>query len=272
MSLTAPVIIVGCGDLGTRVGRLLADNGVSALGIRRTAVQNTDFPMLGLDLLDRKQLQSAGLSCQVLLYCVSADSRTDQGYYRAYVQGLAQAQTEIKHQRLIFVSSTRVYGAGDVNELSPVDAKGFAAERLLEGEALLKPQDCRVRLSGLYGPNRTWLVRKAAEGAWTEESHWSNRIHIHDAARVVAALCDRALNDQSLPPVVLATDQKPVQMSEVLEFLRSSLQVPAVQQAKMSFTDEGKRCFSLTLPEMNLDLIYPDYRSGYADLLERSPH
>jgi nucleoside-diphosphate-sugar epimerase len=265
MSETPSVVIVGCGDLGTRVGRLLDEQSISVLGIRRTPVERSDFPMLALDV---EQLPAANLSCEVLIYCVSADSRTDAGYLKAYVHGLQLAQKSISHQRLIFVSSTRVYGTGDVNESSAVSGGGFAAQRLLQGEALLKTGDCCVRLSGLYGPNRTWLVRKAAAGAWTDQSHWTNRIHIVDAARVVAALAQKALKQESLPPVVLATDQMPVQMSEVLDYLRTALSVNAQPAAKMSFNDEGKRCTSVTLSELQLELIYPDYRSGYADLLD----
>ena len=273
------ILIAGCGDLGATVGGLLAAEGLEVYGLRRS-----DAPLpAGLQALrgdvtrpeTLHDLQS--LSPEILLYCVSADAQTDASYRAHYVEGLRNVlqalagSTRLRH--VFFVSSTRVYGQSGPALLSEDDTpvpNDFGGERLLEGERLLSSHSFSssvLRLSGIYGPGRRYLISMAADPArWPAQNAWSNRIHRDDAAGFIAFLVRRVLAGASVETCYLVTDDCPVPQHEVLRWLAARLGVETGGAASPEPAG-GKRLSNARLRASGFALAYPDYRAGYATLL-----
>jgi len=156
------VLIAGCGDVGCALGRLLVEQGHQVWGLRRNIdALPAEINPLAADLADAATLAQLPAGINVLYYTAAAAGFNDEAYRQAYVIGLRnilQALNRSELQRVIFVSSTAVYGqdAGEwVDESSETLPTGFSDKRLLEAEALLRESKTTgivLRLAGIYGP------------------------------------------------------------------------------------------------------------------------
>jgi nucleoside-diphosphate-sugar epimerase len=222
-------------------------------------------------------------AAELVFYSIAADERSDAAYERAYVTGVARlvehlARTSSCPRRLLYVSSTAVYGQQDgewVDETSPTEPSGFTGRRLLEGEAraLAAPFPATVlRLGGIYGPGRTSLIERMCSGAARasrDAPRFTNRIHRDDAA---AALAHLAL----LPDAAachLGVDCEPAPEADVLAWLGRRLGVSGPREdaapapAQMRRAAGNKRCSNARLLATGFRFRYPTYREGYEALL-----
>ena len=264
------VIILGAGDLGSRLALQLHHQNQSVLAIKRTPdVTPRPYAMAYLDLTGNTEAL-AELSCNVLIYSVAAASQMPESYRQSYYHGLHHALQRVQHQHCIFVSSTRVYGQADadwVTEQTPAQPADEQGHILLAAEGLLTDNDCSVRLAGIYGPQRTRMIRLARQGSWLDQLTFSNRIHIEDAVALIGFLCNRWQSGLSNPVVVLGCDGEGASHEQVLQWLRERLNVPPQASAKLTMP-VGKRCRSAWLQNNGFQFSYPDFRSGYEALLE----
>ena len=226
------VLLVG-GDLCTRTARLLDPLQWRCIGLRRSAV--TPEPGDPVTWVQGNLQDPASLAflsdaefanISHVLYAPSPDSRTPQDYVAVYSQGLPTLLNAVlakgpgRLQRCVLVGSTAVWGASDawVNEETPVQDTNFRTHALLAAEAALSvllPSGVGVtlRLSGLYGPGRQYLVNGLQAGkvvAPDGPGHWGNRIHRDDAANACAHLLTLANPD----PVYIGTDDQPLPLAE----------------------------------------------------------
>jgi len=276
-NLNQDVLIVGCGDLGSAVGRHLMAAGVRVSGTRRSSSElpeGVDF--IQLDVTDPASVSRLShLHPGLLLYCVAASAQTDDNYKAHYVDGLRnvlqalQPAHSLRH--VFFVSSTRVYGqSGDMllDEMTAPVPADFGGKRLLEAEAVLAEMQMPstvFRLSGIYGPGRTRLIDLARmPAAWPQQNVWTNRIHRDDAARFIARCMMGSA--QAPAPLYVVTDSAPVAQYEVLQWLalEQGVDAGAVQTPPIS---GGKRLSNARMLASGFDLQYADYRSGYGALL-----
>ena len=271
------VLIVGCGDLGQALATQLDPAHYEVYGLRRSPRSLPGFTMLQGDVTQPTTLNALqSLHPEILVYCVAADAQTDASYKAHYVDGLRhvlEALDAARLQHVFFVSSTRVYGQkGEdlLDETVSAIAADFGGERLLEAEALLKPLACGttvLRLSGIYGPGRTRMLRLAQEpDSWPVENHWSNRIHRDDAAGFMAYLIERAAAAKPIEDCYIVTDDAPVSQLEVLNWIAAQMGV--VHSVNNGPVTGGKRLSNRRLRATGFQLTYPDYRAGYAALLE----
>lgn len=267
------LLIVGCGDLGIRVAKQMVAHGWQVLGLRRDVAALPDFiEPIAADLNQPLSLQ--GLEVDYLLYSVAADSGDEAAYRRAYVEGLREVLTQFKARpprQMLFISSTSVYGQHDgewVDEQSQCAPEYFTGQVMLEAETLALQSTIPatvVRLAGLYDPARPWLINQIKEGAWLEENpvHYANRIHREDAAGLVAQLFANHAQGAALAPVYLGVDDAPVNLYEVVEWLRGQLGVEAKTRL-MTRRSGSKRCNNALAKTTGWTLAYPNYRQGYA--------
>ncbi len=120
-----------------------------------------------------------------------------------YVDGLLNALAATEPRLLIFTGSTSVYAQVDgtwVNETSETKPDRETGRILLEAERIaLASGGFVARLSGLYGPGRSVLMRRFLSGEAMIEGdglRWINQIHRDDAARAIVHLAYQA----RLPP------------------------------------------------------------------------
>lgn len=265
------LLIAGCGDLGIRLaGRL--DDDWQVHGLRRHT-QALPEPIVAepANLADPDSLARVAGEWDAVVYQTTPDQYDETGYRAAYFQGLANLFERVSARRLIFVSSTAVYGqdAGEwVDETSETRPPRFNGRVLLEAEALAAdsaPESVVVRFSGIYGPGRDYLVRKAATGdarCRDNPPQWTNRIHADDCAGVLAHL----LTLDRPAPLYCASDSHPATRCEVLDWLAERLGA-APPARETSDGGQGKRVANARLLASGYRLIHPDYRSGYQELL-----
>jgi nucleoside-diphosphate-sugar epimerase len=268
-------LIAGVGYVGRALAQRLASQGHDVVVLRRSALPPpTGARAFRADLLAPAALDALPPADWVF-YTAAADERNDAAYRLAYVEGLARlverlARMEPLPQRLLFTSSTAVYGqqGGEwVDESSPTEPVDFAGQRLLEGEALVRAAPFPgtvLRLGGIYGPGRSSLIERARAGA-SFAPGYTNRIHRDDAAAALAHLA-------ALPRAeacVIGVDSAPAPACEVHAWLAQRLALPAPQPAGASARGArgSKRCRNARLLATGFRLRYPTYREGYEALL-----
>nr|WP_298249534.1 SDR family oxidoreductase [uncultured Halomonas sp.] len=276
-------LILGCGDIGTALGRRLQAQGQRVIGARRRAesLEGTGLEAVAADLADPASL--AGLpDADILVYVASADRFDEDAYRAAYPEGLAAilaefAAREKPPRHVFFVSSTSVYAQCDgesVDEASPTEPTGFSGRLMCEAERALSDHSLPgsvVRFSGIYGPGRDRLIRQVGEGriAPPSPAMYTNRIHRDDCAGVLAHLIDRVLADKAVEALYLATDCEPAPLHDVMAWLAKQLKVEATDIIQSPLRRRAsKLCSNARLLESGYVFRYPSFREGYAQVLK----
>lgn len=274
------VLIAGCGDLGCELGRRLVHENIAVSGLRRSAAQ---LPH-GIDTLQADVTQPQTLSNlpalnpQILVYCVAADAGTDDSYRAHYVDGLRNVLAALKPcanlRHVFFVSSTRVYGQKTtelLDETVPAMPADFGGTRMLEAEMLLQTfagSSTILRLSGIYGPGRTRMLRLARDpAAWPQHNSWSNRIHRDDAAAFMAMLIQRVLADEPVQDCYIVTDNEPASQYDVLLWLAQQFGTD-IANIVVPPVNGGKRLANTRMLQSKFQPTYADYRAGYSALMK----
>ncbi len=268
MKCAERVLIAGCGDLGTRLGLLLAQDGHEVSGLRRSIGQlPAAIHGVSADLTDAASLRGLARDWDTVIYAAAATQRSEAGYRAIYVDGLLRLLDAIgSAPRLLFVSSTAVYGQDDgswVDEDSPVEPLRFNGLLLLEAEQRLRqrlPQAIVVRPSGLYGPGRSRLIERARRGE-AAEPRWTNRIRIEDAAAAIRHIL-RLAHPADL---WLLNDDQPATESEVLNAVRDLLGLPPITPHPESI--RGRRVSNARLRASGFVCRFAGFRQGYAEML-----
>jgi nucleoside-diphosphate-sugar epimerase len=264
--MSAPsLLIAGAGDLGSRLALLRAARGDEVIALRRRDHQVAGARLLRADLGTGEGLQRLPRQVQALVVCVAPDQRDEATYRRLYRDGLRRLLDATDASRVIFVSSTAVYGqdAGEwVTETSPTQPAAFNGRVLLEAEAELAAhaQGTALRLSGIYGPGREAMLRRAREGAASGQ-HWTNRIHIDDAAAALSHLLDLDAPQR----LYLGNDDRPALEHEVQDWVRAQEGLPPVAASDGAVS--GRRVANTRLRGSGWVPAHPDFRSGYSSLL-----
>ncbi len=268
------VLIAGCGDVGNALAKRLLAEGCDVWGVRRRVEALADgVQPWRIDLMnDPRSFGTPPAAFDYLFYTASADRREEDAYRAIYVDGLRNLWTALrdarcKLRRVLFTSSTAVYGQSKgewVDENSATEPQGFNGRILLEAEAVVReaPEEgISLRLSGIYGPGRTRLVRKVWSGQATATGSWTNRIHVDDCAGALHHLM-RVENPHSL---YLGSDDRPATTAEVVTWLSNELRVPTPPNAEAE--QLNKRCRTSRLRESGYRFAYPTYREGYGPIV-----
>jgi nucleoside-diphosphate-sugar epimerase len=268
LSASTCLLIAGAGDLGSRLAALRIGRDADVVAVRRRDVaQHPGVRPVRADLATGEGLSRLPRRPDAVVFCVAPDQRDEAAYRKLYVDGLRRLLDAIDTPRLVFVSSTAVYGqdAGEwVTEASATEPPRFNGRVLLEAERELAahPGGIVLRLSGLYGPGRDALLRRAREGL-ASRPHFTNRIHIDDAAAALSHLLDLP-SPQSL---YLGNDDLPVMEHEVQAWVRQEEGLPAVDAETLPAT--GRRIANTRLRASGWQPVHRDYRSGYSAQLVR---
>ena len=279
----ANVLIVGCGYVGSRLGELLVEQGDIVYGLRRnTKNLPKAFRPIRADVCLLDSFAQLPKEISQVVYCVSASSFDEESYRAAYVHGLQNTlrmlrQSECQIEKMLYVSSTGVYGQDDgqeVNEESETEPARFSGRVLLDGEdrALRTSFPTTiVRFSGIYGPGRTSLlkdIKSARASCYLGLPHTTNRIHLEDCAGILKFLLSY---NGVLEPVYIGSDDEPVDRAALLRYLAGCLNVDApplvsANDAPPRLKGKNKRCSNERIKSLGYEFIYPSYRQGYLEL------
>ena len=276
--MDADVLLVGCGELGTDVGRRLAARGHRVLGLRRRA-DLVPYPLRALSVdLTRSSPDLPPLDLAYLVVALTAKPRTEQAYRATYVEGMARALDALEAvgqgpRRAVLVSSTGVFGDLDpavvADESTPAHPADGPAEMLLQAEQAFServPGGTVLRLSGLYGHGSARLVDQVRAGSVTDPNRWTNRIHRDDAAAAVVHLLTRVTPPEAL---YIGTDDEPALLGDVTAHLAAQLGAPA-PPASDEGMGHGKRFSNARLRASGWVPGFPTYREGYKGLSAES--
>lgn len=264
-------LIIGCGDIGTRLGLLLVEAGWQVTGVRRQAdVLPTSFVRLSADVFALETELDALPPVDVVVYSVTpSDGRADS-YQRAYVDGVACALAAMrKHHSTghlpklwLHFSSSRAWSVDDgswVDESTVSPAKDAQTQSLLDGEQLVAESGIPytiTRFSGIYGKSpeavermvNRWGNYDAASMAWT------NRIHADDAAGFCAYLLATWQNGASLSPLYAVSDNQPLTQSALLTWTKSGAVSAGLD---LVTAEQAKRIRNQRLRDTGYQLRYP---------------
>lgn len=270
MALRSPscVLVAGAGDVGGRLAALRAASGEDVLALRRRdAPTGAGIRAVRADLASGEGLSRLPRQVDAIVFCAAPDERNEPAYRRLYLDGLRRLLDAVDSPRLIFVSSTAVYAedAGEwVDEATPARPVAFNGRVLLEAEHVLAPQAgaCVLRLSGLYGPGREALLRRARAGE-VMQRRWTNRIHVDDAAGALSHLLDATTPG----PLYLGNDDRPAREDEVIAWCRQHEGLPPLPAAVGP--ENGRRISNGHLCASGWSPRLADFRAGYLPMLQR---
>jgi len=134
----------------------------------------------------------------------------------------------------------------------------------------LNPQNIVVRFSGIYGTGREYLIRMAMQGGAVQQDppYYTNRIHQADCVGVLGYLLEQSLASVALQQYYLASDNDPAPMWDVISWMAERLGLePPLIKALDKTAKSNKRCNNQLLTDLGYKFKYPDYKSGYAELI-----
>ncbi|MDD1009028.1 SDR family oxidoreductase [Pseudomonas shahriarae] len=282
--MSAPsVLIAGCGDVGSRLATQLLAAGWEVHGLRRN-VSRLPEGVIGVagDLFNEDCPATWPVGAvDYLVYCAAATDHDEAGYRAAYVQGLQNVLSWLDDygqvpDRLIFVSSSSVFGQLDgewVDETSETAASGYSGRLMLEAEQVALNSGIPasiLRLTGIYGPDREWLLTQVRRGyrVAVDPPLYGNRIHVDDAAGLLAFLLEADRRGVALEPVYIGVDDAPAPLAEVVGWLREFIGVTEWSEDESVRRTGSKRCSNARAKALGWAPKYPSYREGYAAILE----
>ena len=282
------LLIVGCGDVGSRVLRLLGP-GWRALALTTQSQRLGPLralgavPLLG-DLDDAASLARLAALADAVLHLAppprtgDRDTRTT-----SLLRTLAQGG---RVRRLVYVSTTGVYGdcAGEwIDETQPCSPMTSRAQRRVDAEGQLRrfgrASGCRVtilRAPGIYGLDRPGgdpreRLSRQLPVLTPEDDVFTNHIQADDLARA----CIRALSIGRPQRVVNVCDDTQLRMGDYFDLaadLYGCERPPRVSRAEasrslspmqLSFMSESRRIRNTRCKrELRLKLAYPTVLEG----------
>lgn len=281
--MSAPsVLIAGCGDVGGRLAEQLLAKGWQVYGLRRT-IANLPAGVIGVagDLFNEDCPETWPVGAvDYLVYCAAATDHDEAGYRAAYVQGLRNVLGWLDDygqvpERLLFVSSSSVYEQQDggwVDETSAAKASAYSGRVMLEAEQVALGSGIPasvVRLTGIYGPGREWLLTQVRRGyrVAVDPPLYGNRIHADDAAGLLAFLLDANHQGVALDDCYIGVDDAPAPLAEVVAWLREYLGVTQWDEDASVRRTGSKRCSNARAKALGWKPRYPTYREGYTAIL-----
>lgn len=283
------VLIVGCGDLGIRVGTSLIKRNCAVTGVRRnTAKLPAGFIGHAANYTQQGSLDFAAQQRpDYVLAIFNPTDRSVAGYkagFHTAMSNLLSGLGQHRPRHILMTSSTRVFAeaaGGWVDETSALATKDDCALEIIAAERLLLDSGHAasvVRLAGIYGiPGGRLLSRiRQGEVCRAEPVRYTNRIHREDCAGFLMHLLGLADAGNTLEPVYIGVDDSPAPRYEVESWLAGEMGVEVERGHEPSPSGDDpirrnsaghKRCRNVALHASGYSLIFPDYRKGYAGLL-----
>lgn len=241
-------LLIGYGDIASRVAPLLDDLGFQVTGVRRQP-EHADL-QAGVQLvagdvsLVETWAQLLAEPWDLIVVTLTPSDYSPAGYHAGYVKPMralatawhslrAGKEAEGSAPLLMYVSSTSVWGVRDgawVDENTPAVADSPTGEQLLAAEeevAAVGMPYVVVRASGIYGPGRERMYAALQRGEYTITPAWANRIHADDLALVIQHLALQHFMGAELDSLYIASEDKPLQGDDYIRQLAAELDLDA---------------------------------------------
>lgn len=291
--MTKDVLIIGCGDIGVRVARLVQQDGVNISGLARSDESAERLRMHGIEAVmgnldDVASLADLPTAGKLIFYFAPPPGG---GLFDSRVRNFCKAiDSKQLPDKIVYISTSGVYGdcGGEwVTEETPINPQTSRAQRRADAEASLREWGrvhevpvVILRVTGIYGPGRLPLAR-VQQGhpiLREEESPPTNRIHADD----LAAVCVKATEKAIAGDIINVSDGRPGTMTQFFNAVSDLLDLPRLPQVDMteakqvmnpmmlSYLTETRRMNNRKMVEqLGVTLMYPDLESGLKNVAEQ---
>ncbi|HEY5673565.1 MAG TPA: SDR family oxidoreductase [Malonomonas sp.] len=280
------VTIIGCGDIGRRVGNHMIKQGRQVLALSRTQenaekLQAEGFATLLGDLDYQEDTPEIALHCSQVFYLVAPQGGGKSDY--RMLNFCRCLNTQNKPQKLVYISTSGVYGdcgGAVVTEETPINPMTARAQRRASAESQLREQAVKLgfelvilRVTGIYGPGRLPVARvmQGHPVLKPEEASFTNRIHSLDLVQVCLAAMARGEDGD----IYNVCDGQESTMTEYFTAVADLHNLPRPKQISMaeaeremnplmlSYLKESRRMSNRKLIEkLGIELRYPTLAAG----------
>lgn len=271
------LLIVGCGDVGMRLLPLLRARfrvfALTSQPARVAALRAAGAVPLVANLDDRHSLHKLAGLADIVVHLAPPQSEGKQDRRTRNMLTILP-----RHGRLVYVSTTGVYGDGGgaaFDETRPVAPVNARAHRRVDAEQVLRRWALRagahlaiLRVPGIYAADRLPVARlQQGTPALTDaEDVYTNHIHADDLAQIVALAVYRALPQR----VYHTVDDSQLKMGEYFDLVADAFglshppRMPRSELAQhvspmlLSFMSESRRLLNHRMKaELGVQLLYP---------------
>ena len=280
----ARILILGCGKLGHPLGNLLTQKGHHVVGVRRSPAPDDpgDIEWRALDIREEAAQSQLPLDVDQIIIILTPAGRSPEGYHSIYQKGLENVlslfEKSSRRPACIFVSATSVYAQNRgewVDENSICSPTSYNGVSLLEAESRtlrFSDQAIVIRFSGIYGDERTRLIKKLEQPIEIQVTPptYTNRIHQQDCVGVLQHFALKQLDGEKLYSVYLATDHDCAPKYEMMSWLaaEAGLISPTPYVASAD-APQNKRCRNQRLLDSGYRFLFPGYKQGYRAILAK---
>ncbi|MEM0965084.1 MAG: NAD-dependent epimerase/dehydratase family protein [Verrucomicrobiota bacterium] len=289
-------VILGCGYVGCAVARQWLTEGRRVFGVSRNkeilaSIENPNFVGVVAEVDSDLWHTKVPREPEIALNCVSSAGGGIEGYRKSYIGGnesLAKWARSAQPGRILYTSSTTVYPFSDGREVREEDAGGdlpesgqilLDSEEVLLGDSALADRSVVLRLAGIYGPTRHYLLDSLRSGATVlpgRGDYYLNLIYLDDIVSAVVrfasdeGVCGKAFN---------ISDGNPSTKEEVASWIAETLGLPppvfdpnAVGGRRMTVNRAGgppnrRVRIDKALAESSWKPSFPGFRKGYEEIL-----
>jgi len=291
------LVIFGCGYVGSALAAAARQQGARVVALTRNPEKAAALAASGVEAVvgelgSRDWHARVESGADFVANTVSASDSTVEGYRRSYVDGMRSilewaARGSRPVGTLIYTSSTGVYPQGDgavVDESAATEGASATGRVLVEAENLLRAAPASavarwfvLRLAGIYGPGRHYLLNALRAGTTQfsgEPGFRMNLVHRDDIVSALLACAGAPAEVRN--EFFNVSDGAPPTRAELLAWLAAELHLPpptfegaAAASARKGGAVTPDRIIASGKIRRALGWAprFADFRAGYADLL-----
>jgi nucleoside-diphosphate-sugar epimerase len=267
------ILIAGCGYIGQATADLLHERGWSVEGWTASAQSAAQlaakpYPVRAVDITNPAAVDAGREEFDAVIQSASSGGGDAEEYRQVYLEGARNLLRAFPGATLLFTSSTSVYAQQQgemVDETSPAVPVQEKGRILRETEELVLSREGIVaRLAGIYGPGRSFLLRKFLAGQAVapdrEQDRFINQAHRDDIVSALFLLAERRadLGGQ----IFNVVDSQPILTRDANQWLSAHLQQPLPTGEVTSPRkrgDSNKQVSNKKLRALGWEPRYPDF-------------
>ncbi len=208
------VLIAGCGFVGERAADLLHACGHEVIGVTHSPESAARLAAVkpwrteSCDISDGGAVGALAMRLvltrvDAVIHCASSGRGGAEMYQKVYVDGMRHLVAAFPQAFPLYTSSTSVYtevNGETVDETTAAEPARDTGRLLRDAENIaLNAGGAVVRLAGIYGPGRSFVLKNLLEGKAAIEGNKGqgrllNQIHADDAAAALAHIATQRLS------------------------------------------------------------------------------
>ncbi len=277
------VLILGAGYVGRRLAEMLRDqDGLTPTLWVRSADSAEELQAAGFETVVGDAADPAAWESlkptrfDAMVLAASSGRGGVEAYKRVFLDLPAEAVRQQPRARLVFVSSTSVYGqqhGEEVSEASKAEPTTPTSRVLRRAEDLALLHGATIlRVAGIYGPGRSIYLKKLRDGTATLDGageRYLNQIHRADVAGAIHhVLAEPATAGQ----IFNVCDDTHPTLRELYSWLAETLDKPlppsAAPDPNRKRGRTSKRVSNAKLKATGWVPVYSSYQDGYEAVIE----